>query len=501
MTIKHIILLLLFSFSCIVLIGCSSTTFIKEVPIHLKQGKLYLAPKTIEVEGKQFNSEEGFIVVKENPSDTLSRRNMLPVLRICSTNKNPSEPIFLLNGGPGISNMKYRPSAALLENHDFVLVGYRGVDGSIELKSDEVEEAMEGVDGDLLSDKSLRSLSEALESFSKKLKTRNVDLAHYTIVDVISDLESVRNAFGYERINLFSISYGTRVALIYSYLHPGTLFRSVMIGVNPPGRFTWDPKKIDEQLAYYDSLFVNDSSRYDGRLLSQSIKIALAKMPSRWSLFKLDPGKIRAITFAMLYHKRSAALVFDCYRAAEEGDYSGLYALQRGYDFIFPGIFVWGDLFAKGAPDYDSTITYVSAMRDSQTVMGSPFSLLIWGSGVGHWPIHTIPPELCRVQHSDVQTLLISGSIDFSTPAEYATNDLLPYLSRGKQIILKEMGHANDILTLQRAAIIHLLIRFYDEGVVDDSKFTYDPMDFDPPINLPLWTKVLYPFVLILSFF
>ncbi|MEK7249595.1 MAG: hypothetical protein AAB209_04150, partial [Bacteroidota bacterium] len=104
-----------------------------------------------------------------------------------------------------------------------------------------------------------------------------------------------------------------------------------------------------------------------------------------WSLFKLDPGKIRAITFAMLYHKRSAALVFHCYRAAEEGDYSGLYALQRGYDFAFPGSLVWGDVF--------------------------------------------------------------------------------------------------------------------DEGVVDDSKFTYDPMDFDPPVNLPLWSKVLYPFVLLLSLF
>ncbi|HLF20087.1 MAG TPA: alpha/beta fold hydrolase, partial [Bacteroidota bacterium] len=198
----------------------------------MKQGKLYLAPKTIKVGGHQFNSEEGFIVVNENPSDTLSRRNMLPVLRIRSASKNPGEPIFWLNGGPGHSNMKYRPFAALLENHDIVLVGYRGVDGSISLKSDKIENALEGADGDLLSDKSLRSLSEALESFSKSLRDNNVDLAHYTIVDVISDLESARNAFGYGRINLLSVSYGTRVALIYSYLHPGIVLRSVMIGAN-----------------------------------------------------------------------------------------------------------------------------------------------------------------------------------------------------------------------------------------------------------------------------
>lgn len=222
-------------------------------------------------------------------------------------------------------------------------------------------------------------------------------------------------------------------------------------------------------------------------------------MPSRWSLFKLDPGKIRVITFAMLYLRQSAALVFDCYRAAERGDYSGLYMLQRIYDFMMPSMIIWGDLLAKGSTDFDSSIDYVSSMQDSTTVMGSPFSLLISGSAVGHLPVHRIPPELNKVQQSDVQTLLISGSIDFSTPAENATKELLPSLTNGKQVILREMGHVGDVVNRQRSALEHLLLRYYDEGVVDDSKFKYDPMDFDPPINLPLWAKLLYPFVLLTS--
>jgi len=438
-----------------------------------------------------FNAEEGFIVVTEDPFDTLSRKDMLPVHRIRSANKNPREPIFCLNGGPGFSNMSYRPLPALLDNHDFVLVGYRGVDGSIELKSEDIEDALKGTNSDLLSDRSLVSLSGALESLSKKLEARGLDISHYTMLDVISDLESARKAFGYEEISLFSLSYGTRVALVYSYLHPAVVFRSVMIGVNPPGHFSWDPKKIDEQLEYYDQLFAEDSIHFDRRPLAQSMRTALAKMPSRWSLFKLDPGKIRAITFVMLYHKRSAALLFHCYRAAEQGDYSGLYMLQRAYDFMVPSMMVWGDLFSKGSTDYDSTIHYAASLRDSTTVMGSPLSLLICGSSAGHWPIHRIPPELNRVQPSDVQTLLISGSVDFSTPAEYARDELLPFLPNGTQVILREMGHVEDILTLQRAALTHLLVRFYDEGVVDDSKFRYDPMDFEPPINLPQWSKVL----------
>lgn len=65
---------------CALSIGCSTTSFIQEVPAHVKRGKLYLAPKTIQVGDRQFNAEQGFIVVNENPSDTLSPREHAPVV-------------------------------------------------------------------------------------------------------------------------------------------------------------------------------------------------------------------------------------------------------------------------------------------------------------------------------------------------------------------------------------------------------------------------------------
>jgi len=99
-----------------------------------------------------------------------------------------------------------------------------------------------------------------------------------------------------------------------------------------------------------------------------------------------------------------------------------------------------------------------------------------------------------------VQTLLISGSVDFSTPPDYAT-ELLKSLENGKQVILKEMGHFDDIINLQRAALTNLLVRFYDEGVVDDSKYVYDPMNFEPQVNFPLWAKILYPFIFVFNLF
>ncbi len=79
---------------CTILIGCSSAPLIKEVPNYLKPGKLYLAPKTVEVAGREFNTEEGFVVVRENPSDTLSRKSMLPVLRIRESRSSGSTAVL-----------------------------------------------------------------------------------------------------------------------------------------------------------------------------------------------------------------------------------------------------------------------------------------------------------------------------------------------------------------------------------------------------------------------
>ena len=106
------------------------------------------------------------------------------------------------------------------------------------------------------------------------------------------------------------------------------------------------------------------------------------------------------------------------------------------------------------------------------------------------WPTQLMPEKFRQVHPTDVETLLISGNIDFSTPAEFATDDLLPVLTRGTQVILSEMGHVNDVMSLQPEAIERLLTSFYDSGVADDSLFVYEPMDFNVGGGFPLLAKL-----------
>jgi pimeloyl-ACP methyl ester carboxylesterase len=213
----------------------------------------------------------------------------------------------------------------------------------------------------------------------KRLETAGVDLKAYTIPAVVEDLEAARLALGYERVDLLSESYGTRVAQTYASLHGDSLYRSVMIGVNPPGRFVWEPAMVDAQIEHYSRLWADDPALRArlGNLAEVMCKVAHA-MPPRWRSFPIDPGKVNAVAFVLLFHRKTAAKVFDAYVAAGQGDPSGLALMSLAYDFTMPKSLVWGDLFAKGgSADFDPGRDYTATLRSPESIIGSPLSLLI----------------------------------------------------------------------------------------------------------------------------
>jgi pimeloyl-ACP methyl ester carboxylesterase len=71
-----------------------------------------------------------------------------------------------------------------------------------------------------------------LQRCSAALQVDN-DLSTYTTENVARDLDDVRAAFGWSQINLFGISYGTRLALYYDRLFPGRARALVLDGVVP----------------------------------------------------------------------------------------------------------------------------------------------------------------------------------------------------------------------------------------------------------------------------
>jgi hypothetical protein len=105
------------------------------------------------------------------------------------------------------------------------------------------------------------------------------------------------------------------------------------------------------------------------------------------------------------------------------------------------------------------------------------------------WPADPSDDGFSHVQIAEVETLLIGGTLDFSTPAQFATDELLPSLPNGHQVVLAELGHTTDFWTYQPEASSHLINTFFDSGDVDNSLYTHRTMDFGTDITLTALAK------------
>lgn len=483
----------------LILMACGGPATALTVPAGAKPGDLTLESCTIKTEDGEYEADCGTLVVPENRAKVDSRLIALPVIRIRATGNNPAEPIFWLAGGPGQSNVQLEPPAWLLANHDVVMVGYRGADGPSVLACPEYDRVLrsQSAGGDALSAESLANVAEAMAACAARLQAAGVDLEGYTTPEVVEDLEAARKALHYERVNLLSGSYGTRVAQIYAYLHPDRLYRSVMSGASTPGGIVMEPERLDAQLRYYARLCAQDA-RCNVRTpdLAETMRRVAHHMPHRWLFLPIDPGNVKVVTFQLLYSRSTAPMVFDAYLAAEQGDPSGL-ALMSLLGLAPTGL-TWGAFFSKAySMDYDPSRDYAAEMNPPGSILGSPYGLGIWATAWA-WPVRLIPAELRQVHPSDVETLIISGSVDVAAPAERATEELLPSLSKGQQVILAEMSHNDLPEANQPQATERLLTSFYDTGVADDSLYTYAPIDFQVAWGYPALAKMGLGLVLLI---
>src|ERR1700690_3365677 len=305
------------------------------VPSGAHAGQLTLKSCSYTTENGTSAADCGTLVVPENRHDPKPRLIALPVTVIRAHSAHPGAPIFRLQGGPGITNMEFPDASRFTANHDVVLVGYRGVDGSVRLDCPEVSSAMEH-SRDLLSEQSYRAAAAAYRSCADRLRSDGVDLAGYSLPEEVDDLEAARRALGYHQIDLVSESAGTRTAMIYAWRYPKSIHRSVMIGVNPPGNFLWDAKTTGEQIDRYAALCAEVTScRSRTPNLAASVKSSFAHVPSHWLFLPIKKGDFKAAAFFGLVDETSAGgnsiaapLTINSLLSADKGDASGAWFLS-----------------------------------------------------------------------------------------------------------------------------------------------------------------------------
>ena len=469
------------------------------VPQGAHAGQLTLEPCTYGTEQGGYAADCGTLVVPENRHDPSSRLIALPVKRIRALSSHPREPVFRLQGGPGLTNMDFPDASRFAGDRDVVLVGYRGVDGSSVLDCPEAVSAMKQ-SRDFLGAKFFDAYADGLSSCAHRLQADGVDLAGYSLPERVDDLEAARRALGYGRVDLLSESAGTRTALIYAWRYPKSIHRSVLVGVNPPGNFIWYPRWNEAQIRKYAALCARDdscSARTDD--LVATIKQTTRDLPERWGLLRIKRGNALVGSFFGVMHSTGAAspisapMTIDSWLAAAKGDASGLWLLSTLAQVAFPDVQVKGDAAAVARTDNRAARRYFASHAGRGSIFDNAGTGFLWAGGrlLDAWPANPDENEYGSVRRSEVETLVINGNLDFATPPQTASRELMPYLPNGRELVLPGLGHTDDFWDYQPAASSHLVNAYLNRGVVDGSLYTANHVDLEPDFSQTAIAKIM----------
>ena len=191
-----------------------------------------LAP--CQIEGVPGEARCGTYRVWENREARQGRQIDLSiiVLPALEPNRRP-DPLVVLSGGPGDApsfNARFfsRAFGEIRKSRDLVLVDLRGTGRSGALTCPELAKP----DASGIFDENLLSVA-AVKACRARLE-KTADLRFYTTDIAVDDLDEVRQALGYQQINLYGTSYGSRVAQIYMQRHPSSLRAVAIKGIVPP---------------------------------------------------------------------------------------------------------------------------------------------------------------------------------------------------------------------------------------------------------------------------
>ena len=153
-------------------------------------------------------------------------------------------PLFVLAGGPGQGATALYASLAVAfaranRNHDIVLVDQRGTGNSAPLSCDYPDNWQ-------APDDPMPALRQATLACLHKYGDR---VRFYTSSAAVADLEAVREALGYPLIDLYGVSYGTRVAQLYMRHHPRSVHAAILDGVTDPPQAIGPDTPMDGQRA------------------------------------------------------------------------------------------------------------------------------------------------------------------------------------------------------------------------------------------------------------
>lgn len=367
----------------------------------------------------------------ENRRAKRGRRIALKIVVLPALNPRPApDALFILSGGPGTAateNADFfaRTFAAVRRDRNIVLVDQRGTGSSNPLDCDlRVGSGLKRYFGDLYPIDAVRRCRAQLE--------RRADLRLYTTPIAMDDLDEVRAALGYERINIFGTSYGTRAALVYMRRYPNRVRSVILKGVVPTAYILPHAIARDAQRSL-DRLFADcaadETCRRAFPNLRQEFQTVLSRLdrgPARANLSDPSTGAVEQIEISrgvlattlrsLLQGVPTTSQVPMLIHRAYENDFepfarSALNLRRSIADLFSHGMF----LSVICAEDIPVTNPEVIAREGKGTFLGDYYARQVM-QACEVWRRGDRPRRYSQPVHSNIPVLLISGHLDPATP-------------------------------------------------------------------------------------
>ena len=396
-------------------------------------------------------AECGAFAVPEDPARPEGRHIDLNVARVPASGRSARpDPVFLFAGGPGqAATEAWLLVAGALqkvnEKRDIILIDQRGTGKSNPLKCPEMD-----------MEEALSTDWDQLESLTRNcLDHIDGDPRYYTTTIGMQDYDLVRAALGYEQINLWGASYGTRAAQVYLRLYPDRV-RSVVLDSVVPQELALG---VDHAIKLDQAVFrVLDNCDRDAGcgaafpgtadLLRQLIDlvelepvVVEVEHPSTGEPLSLtfDRDALSAsLRFLMYSSDTQAMLPLLIYEAATTGDLSRLASQMlistSGLDEMLALGMEMSVMCAEDFPFFPDDDSKAGLLMGNTMIDASRVQC-------GIWPRGEVPSGFHDPVSSDRPVLLLSGELDPVTPPEYAERVAI-HFPNSLHVIAPGQGHS-----------------------------------------------------------
>jgi len=399
----------------------------------------------------------GTVEVLEDRAMPDGRRIGLNIVLFKATSPEPHlPPMFDIDGGPGLAVTKNASfyaaeGAAYHARRDVVMVDQRGTGGSNPLDCPEFDLPQAALKPMFPVDAVARC-RQALES--------KADLTRYLTHDAVADLDAVRTALGYDRIDLSGLSYGTTVALRYLGTFPDRVRVAILMGVAPPSAMPPAGHAPAGERAY--NLLAAQCEADPGcGAAFDPIKdfdraMALLDTVSGAPPPEIFAEKVRSLMYAPAVARRIPYIV----HAAAAGD------LKPFFDVTKPGgslAYADGMFLSVTCSEGLALMDYEAAARAARATRFGDYRLRRQRAACGAWRKGQAAADFLAPVKSPAKVLLISGGLDPVTPPEWA-EELVKTLPNARHVVIPASGHIFDGLSGIDTCFDPMMLRFLDSG-------------------------------------